>query len=173
MNCVYSSPNQSAPVSRVRLTQAFPASATTSQESVSLTRTSIDSRQSRPYQAPSSLGTSSTAPSTPPSQSSALDAESLRLKIRIQDLEEQLSKLTSRPVDSSVENQNSTFQTLDSTISGTFHVHCEGGSLGQQPAVARNVTHKTRFFGQSHWAVNGVLLVRSRQAAFAVIRKRD
>jgi hypothetical protein len=82
------------------------------------------------------------------------------MKLRIRDLEEQLSKLTSRPVDSSLENTNSNIQTLESTIGGTYHVHLDGNSLGQQQAVARSVTHKTRTFGQSHWVVNGLLLVR-------------
>lgn len=161
MNCVYSH-NHPVPISRVRLSQSQPASIPTLQESIPLARTSIASGPTLPSQASSSLFTTSTATSTPPSQSSAQDAESLSLKLKIKDLEEQLSKLTSRPVDSSLENPNPTFQTLDSTISGTFYVQCEGSSPGQQPAIARTVAHKTRLFGQSHWAVNGVLLVRLR-----------
>ncbi|KAF1836560.1 hypothetical protein BDW02DRAFT_566987 [Decorospora gaudefroyi] len=160
LNCVYNSHNHPTPISRVRLTQAQPAPISRSQDSVPLARTSIASEPSLPNQVPNSRGTSSTTTSTPPSQSSALDAESLRLKLRIQDLEEQLSKLASKPGNASLENPNSTLQTLDSTISGKFHIQCEGGSLGQQPPIARSVTHKTRFFGQSHWAVNGVLLIR-------------
>lgn len=121
---------------------------------------STTSGSSLPTYAPSSLATSSIAASTPPSQTSMLDAESLRLKLRIRDLEDQLSKLTSRPANPSPEPPHSNIQTLNSTLSGTFHVHCEGSSLGQQQAIARGVSHKTRLFGQSHWTVNGVLLVR-------------
>ena len=164
VNCVYNSRNHPAPISRVRLSQTQPAPVPTSQESMPLARTSTTSGPTRPNQAPSSLYTSSTATSTPPSHSSAQDAESLELKLRIQDLEEQLSKLASKPFNPSLENPNPTFQTLNSTISGTFHVQCEGSSPSQQPAIARSVTHKTRLFGQSHWAVNGVLLVRLRSA---------
>ncbi|KAF2276998.1 uncharacterized protein EI97DRAFT_466557 [Westerdykella ornata] len=133
-NCVYESHNRPAPVSRARL--------------------------GRVQGAPVPGHQDFTAASTPSSQSSGLDAELLRLKLRIQDLEEQLSKLGPRPVNSALESPNSNIQTLNSTIGGTFHVHCEGSSLGQQQAIARSVTHKTRLFGQSHWAVNGLLLVR-------------
>nr|BBJ34515.1 putative transcriptional regulator [Alternaria solani] len=159
-NCVYDSRSHPAPISRARLSQAQAAPVPRHQESVSLSRTSNASGSTLSGRAPISMETSSTAPSTPPSQASALDSESLRLKLRIQDLEEQLSRLASRPVNSPFETPNSTIQMMDSTISGTFHVHCEGSTLGQQPAIARSVSHKTRFFGQSHWAVNGVLLIR-------------
>jgi hypothetical protein len=164
-NCVYESHNHPVTFSRARLAQAQTTSAPRHQEPVLLgappgSSASTTSRSSLPNHAPSSLATSSTAASTPPSQISAPDAESLRLKLRIRDLEEQLSKLTSNPANTSPETPHSNIQTLNSTISGTFHVHCEGSSLGQQQSIARSVTHKTRLFGQSHWAVNGVLLVR-------------
>lgn len=159
-NCVYESHNRPVSSHRTRPGQVQTTPAPRHPESVRLDRASNTSGSTLPNHAPSSLDASSTGASTPPSQSSAADAESLRLKLRIRDLEEQLSKLTSRPVNSSLETPNSNIQTLSSTIGGTFHVHCEGSSPSQQPVIARSVTHKTRFFGQSHWAVNGVLLVR-------------
>ncbi|USP81341.1 hypothetical protein yc1106_08615 [Curvularia clavata] len=164
-NCVYESHNHPVPFSRTRLTQAQTTLAPRHKETVLLgappgNSASTTSRSSLPNHASSSQATSSTAASTPPIQISTPDAESLRLKLRIRDLEEQLSKLTSTPANTSSETPHWNIQTLNSTISGTFHVHCEGSSLGQQQSIARSVTHKTRLFGQSHWAVNGVLLIR-------------
>ncbi|XP_014554662.1 hypothetical protein COCVIDRAFT_17600 [Bipolaris victoriae FI3] len=160
-NCVYESHNHRTPFSRASIPQAQMTPVPRHRESVPLgSSASTTSGLSLPTYAPSSLATSSIAASTPPSQTSTLDAESLRLKLRIRDLEDQLSKLTSRLANPSPEPPHSNIQTLNSTLSGTFHVHCEGSSLGQQQAIARGVSHKTRLFGQSHWTVNGVLLIR-------------
>lgn len=94
------------------------------------------------------------------SQLSAGDEESIRLKLRIKELEEQLSKSTLTPVQSSVVTPRLNIETTASRIGGTYHVHCEK-LPGQDESVARGITHKSRLFGQSHWEVNVVLMVRS------------
>ena len=108
----------------------------------------------------SSLVTGLTGASTPMSQPSTQDAESMRLKLRIQQLEDQLSKSSLKPIQFPVSTPNSNIETTSSRLGGTFHIHCESGSFGEPQAIARSITHKTRLFGQSHWFVNGVLLVR-------------
>lgn len=113
---------------------------------------------------PSSLSTSSVGVSTPTSLqlSSSTDSQSAELRLRIRQLEEQLSKKT--PPEhhhSPTSTTTSNIQKLSSGLGGTFHVHCESSSSGQSQTIARSVAHKTRLFGQSHWAVNAILLVRS------------
>lgn len=96
----------------------------------------------------------------PSSQVSSQDDESIRLKLRIQQLEEQLSKSELEPNQSSVSTPYSSVETASSQLGGTFHLHYERASLGQPKAgIARSITHKTRLFGSSHWATSGVPLV--------------
>lgn len=82
----------------------------------------------------------------------------MRLKLRIKELEAQLSKLA--PVQSPVVTPRLNIETTASHIGGTYHVHCEK-LPGQDESVARGITHKSHLFGQSHWEVNVVLMVRS------------
>ncbi|KAK0384093.1 hypothetical protein NLU13_8182 [Sarocladium strictum] len=114
-----------------------------------------------PSRSSNSLPTRSTGPSTPSGQSSSQDDESIRLKLRIQQLEEQLSKSDLETNRSTVSTPYSSVETASSRLGGTFHLHLERASLGQPTAgIARGVTHKTRLFGSSHWATSGVPLVR-------------
>ncbi|KAJ5101341.1 hypothetical protein NUU61_003563 [Penicillium alfredii] len=48
---------------------------------------------------------------------------------------------------------------MSSNLAGTFHWHYEMGDSGRPEPVHRNVRHKTRLFGQSHW-VNGLTELR-------------
>ncbi|XHG06286.1 hypothetical protein AWENTII_009491 [Aspergillus wentii] len=98
------------------------------------------------------LVASSTAPSTPGSQSSAREVESLRF--RIKQLEEQLSKATRRPVTSTDASSDTNITTIKSYLAGTFHVHHQRPAAGQDATIPRTIMHKTRLFGQSHW-MNG------------------
>lgn len=93
-------------------------------------------------------------------QLSARDEESIGLKLRIKELEEHLSKSTLVQVQSPLVNPRLNIETTASRIGGTYHVHCEK-LPGQDESVARGITHKSRLFGQSHWEVNVVLMVRS------------
>lgn len=108
----------------------------------------------------SSLVTASTRATSPTSQLSPQDAESVKLKLRIRELEDQLSKSTLKPSNIPLSPPNMNIEMTSSYAGGTFHVLCETGSTGQPQAIPRSITHKTRLFGQSHWEVNGVLLVR-------------
>lgn len=105
-----------------------------------------------------SVGSSTDATHTS-QQHSTRDDESVRLKLRIKELEEQLSNATLAPVKSPVVPPRLNIETTTSHIGGTYHVHCER-LPGQNESVARGVTHKSRLFGQSHWEVNVVLMVR-------------
>ncbi|KAA8646044.1 fungal specific transcription factor domain-containing protein [Aspergillus tanneri] len=95
-----------------------------------------------------------------PSPLSAQAAESMRLMLRIGQLEEQLCRSTLRHIQSPASASNLNIETTSSSLGGTFHVLKESGSDGQPQTIARSVTHKSRLFGQSHWGVNGVLLIR-------------
>ncbi|PYI04091.1 hypothetical protein BO78DRAFT_373845 [Aspergillus sclerotiicarbonarius CBS 121057] len=120
------------------------------------------SRTSRPT-LPSHTGSlvNSSSVSTPISQSSAQETELGRMKLKIQQLEEQLAK-QAPPIQSPLltHDSNSNIETTSSRLGGTFHVHTERDSLGQPQAIARSIAYKTRLLGQSHWAVNGILLIR-------------
>ena len=127
--------------------------------SMPIDRASSISRGSTVPSHPSkSLVASSTSASTPASQPSARDVESM--KSRIRQLEEQLSKATQRSTRSPVLTSNSNIETTTSCIAGTVYVHHDSRLFGQIQAISRSVMHKTRLFGQSHW-INGVALVSS------------
>ncbi|KJZ70874.1 hypothetical protein HIM_09739 [Hirsutella minnesotensis 3608] len=82
--------------------------------------------------------------------------ESQRLKRRIKELEEQLADVTKKSKTSPEPKPVCNIETVSSWLSGTFHVHHDESNR----SVARGISHKTRFFGQSHWGVNAVLLIR-------------
>jgi hypothetical protein len=119
---------------------------------------SISRASTVPSHLSKSLVASSTSASTLAGQPSARDVESM--KTRIRQLEEQLSKATQRSTHSPVPTSNSNIDTTTSGIAGTFYVHHESRLFGQAQVISRNVVHKTRLFGQSHWT-NGVALVSS------------
>ncbi|RDW75429.1 hypothetical protein BP6252_06571 [Coleophoma cylindrospora] len=127
---------------------------------MSIDRTPSSSRSTFPSHSSSSHISDSTSASTPASQSSAQESESIRLRLRIRQLEDQLSKSTLSPIQPSASTPSSNIETTSSRLGGTFYIHSEKGPSGQTNAVARNITHKTRLFGQSHWTVHGILLVR-------------
>lgn len=132
-----------------------------SRESIPLDGQSSTSGSTFPSNQSSSRIDGSVDLSTDTSQQlSARDEESIRLKLRIKELEEQLSKTTLAPVQSPVVTPRLNIETTASHIGGTYHVHCEK-LPGQDESVARGITHKSRLFGQSHWEVNVVLMVRS------------
>lgn len=80
------------------------------------------------------------------------------MRIRIQELEEQLSQVStpasSVPSLASNSIEPVLLQNKDqvtSTLGGTFDVVQESRLFGQAQAVVRSVAHKNRVFGQSHW----------------------
>jgi hypothetical protein len=157
--CVYENHLAQPPRQRLRLARKSP-------ESISVDRASSKSGESRVQSHPSSsVAASLTTASIPTSQPSALDIESM--KIRIQQLEEQLSRPTLRSIQPSISNSDSNIETTTSRIGGTFHIHRESG---QPQAITRSVTHKTRQFGQSHW-INGVALASSRAICRRLLNK--
>ncbi|RAL05943.1 uncharacterized protein BO80DRAFT_460985 [Aspergillus ibericus CBS 121593] len=144
-SCVYGTP-QSQP-------DSSPAS-----EQIPIEAASSTSRSTIPSHPSSLVGPSSV--STPMSQASAQETELMRMKLKVQQLEEQLAKQAA-PVQLSLLTQDSSnIETTSSSLGGTFHVHTERDSFGQPQAIARSVAYKTRLLGQSHWAVNGILLIR-------------
>lgn len=88
----------------------------------------------------------------------ARDDESVRLKLRIRELEEQLSNTALTPGRYPWVSPRLNIETTASHIGGTYHVHCEK-LPGQNESIARGITHKSRLFGQSHWEVNVILMV--------------
>lgn len=90
----------------------------------------------------------------------------MKLKSRIQHLEYELSKYTTKSREASRVSPYLNIMTINSRIGGRpLHIHCEGVA-GQPQAIARSVTHKSRLFGQSHWEVNCSLMVRNPFNAF-------
>lgn len=87
------------------------------------------------------------------------DPESSRLKLRIQELEDQLSRIKFGIVQSPLEIPRLEIETTASRIGGTYHLHSEKLPI-QNEIIARGITHKSRLFGQSHWEVNVILMVR-------------
>ncbi|GIJ84574.1 hypothetical protein Asppvi_003421 [Aspergillus pseudoviridinutans] len=85
-----------------------------------------------------------------------------RLKLRIQQLENQLAQANARPINQPSHDLDlvSDIETMSSRLSGTLHIHRKRGASGQPEPIPYNVSLKTRLFGQSHWAVSGVCLVR-------------
>jgi hypothetical protein len=126
----------------------------------------------------SSLAASSlTEPLTPVSASaqSAHSSEALRLRLRIEELEDRLStQLQSQRRQNSAPAScppqppartlaaDSNMEIISSRLGGTFHILSlkNDSSSQDQPAVAHNLSLKTRLFGQSHWAVSTASLVR-------------
>ncbi|KAM3562232.1 hypothetical protein MY1884_001932 [Beauveria asiatica] len=103
----------------------------------------------------------------PPSQQSAIDFrvssfnEAKRLRLRIRELEDQLSRVNMESSSSSpLATTSSSIETTASKLGGVFHVQCENSLGNGGPIIARSMMHKTRMFGQSHWCVTGVLLIR-------------
>jgi hypothetical protein len=129
-------------------------------DSIPIDRTSSTSRASTipTSHSSTSLVRTSTSASTYATYQSAQDLESM--KIRIRQLEEQLSKATQKSTQSSTPNSSSDLETTTSRIAGTFHVHHETNVFGQAHFITRSVMHKTRLFGQSHW-INGISIVSS------------
>ncbi|KAL4985030.1 hypothetical protein BDW68DRAFT_193266 [Aspergillus falconensis] len=107
------------------------------------------------------LNTATGAPGTPSHASSlaaesSSDAETTRLKLRIQYLESQLASTT--PFAHDVQ-PGCDIEATSSHLSGTFHLHYERDPEHAEP-IARGFSLKTRLLGQSHWAVSIAYLVR-------------
>lgn len=114
----------------------------------------------------------------------SLPKATLFLKDRIKQLEEQVSKLSpseARTPSSfaSVATPASDIETQTSQLGGTYHIHHpaeptittydapkppseQRSLLGRTPgmSISRNISHKTRLFGQSHWFNTVATLVR-------------
>lgn len=99
---------------------------------------------------------SSTTPSTPASNLSAVEVESLRY--RIKQLEDRLSQDTRGDASSNAPSPNVDIRKTTSQIGGTFYTQREAPTASHAPIISRSIMHKTRLFGQSHW-MNGVAQV--------------
>lgn len=112
----------------------------------------------------------------------ALDTEVIRLRLRIEQLESRLSKQSQShsqqsPVPAPAPSHSpspapnpgagSDMEIISSRIGGTFHILTlkDAPSSQNRPPIAHNLSHKTRIFGQSHWAVSTAHLVRCHQAS--------
>ncbi|KAL3478537.1 hypothetical protein BJX99DRAFT_269206 [Aspergillus californicus] len=95
-------------------------------------------------------GQSWTGVVTPASSQSSREAS---LKLRIRQLEDQLGKVPQLASEPGIE-------TTSSDLTGTFHLHYKSGASGQHGPIVSSVSAKTRLFGQSHWVVSGVQLIR-------------
>ena len=104
----------------------------------------------------SASGPGTATPATPATQVSLHDVASMRDKIR--QLEEQLSASALKSVESPASYAASSIVTATSQLGGTYYFHREASPCGSSHPVTRSVTHKSRFFGQSHW-INGIAMV--------------
>lgn len=81
------------------------------------------------------------------------------LKIRIQELESQLSIAACKPLGTlpspapkpTLPIPDRRVESVATGLGGNFDVLQEGPLFGQARSVVRNVAHKNRVFGQSHW----------------------
>ncbi|KAF7157474.1 hypothetical protein CNMCM5623_001735 [Aspergillus felis] len=121
-----------------------------------------DSLSTPPSHLVSSVAADTSNISRPPSEHPSQDAETTRLKLRIQQLENQLAQANARPINQPSHDLDldSDIETMSSHLSGTLHIHRKRGASGQPEPIPYSVSLKTRLFGQSHWAVSGVCLVR-------------
>lgn len=69
-----------------------------------------------------------------------------------------LQSTTSTP--STAATPVSSIETAESRIGGTFYIHHGNPALGQSPDIHRNITHKKRMYGQSHWMNLSLVLVK-------------
>ncbi|KAH7129501.1 hypothetical protein B0J13DRAFT_509852 [Dactylonectria estremocensis] len=121
------------------------------------TASSTSSASSHVLVSPGPSSTSASSPADVP-----LDVDHMRM--RIQQLEEQLSKATIQPpqthtlppVPVPTAGSDSIFETASSRLAGTFHIH-RSTLFGEAQVFKRSITHKTRMFGQSHW-INGATM---------------
>lgn len=95
-----------------------------------------------------------------PTSRSSQENEAKRLRLRIRELEDQLSRVSMESSSSSPHATiSSSIETTTSKLGGVFHVQCDTPIDNGGPMIARSMMHKTRMFGQSHWCVTAVLLV--------------
>lgn len=81
--------------------------------------------------------------------------------MRIRQLEAQLYKVSPGSIEKSSAKPDTNIETTETKLSDTFHVHRgDRGVLDQAVLVSRSISHKTRFFGQSHWINSFILIVR-------------
>ncbi|KAK2612618.1 hypothetical protein QQS21_001390 [Conoideocrella luteorostrata] len=110
--------------------------------------------------APSSVSLDPSSVTTPRSQQSGADTELARMKLQIRQLQEQLHISSIKAVPSPRSGANANIESENSRLGGTFHINFGGDLQGQSGLVVNNLIHKNRLLGRSHWAVNGILLVR-------------
>jgi hypothetical protein len=91
---------------------------------------------------------------SPTSQISSRDVEAM--KSRIRQLEEQLSKATQRPTQSSASVAQQKMGTTTLPIGGAICTYVDSQLFGGAQVITRSIIHKSRMFGQSHW-INGVI----------------
>jgi hypothetical protein len=104
---------------------------------------------------PSTIGSSTPITTTPLSQASTHEMETLRNRIRL--LEGQVSNNTPGPPQPLISTPASNTETSSTQLGGTFHIHSQLQPDGAIP-LPRVISHKTRMFGQSHF-VTGLPLV--------------
>ncbi|KAI9037116.1 putative transcriptional regulatory protein [Aspergillus affinis] len=119
-----------------------------------------DARASNASAALHSGPSSWTDRSTPTSQVYPQDEESQHLRLRIRELEEKLATATLMRSLSAGPAPSLDIETTNSRLSGTFHVHYRRAANGQPGTIAHSISMKSRLFGQSHWGVSVIFLIR-------------
>lgn len=112
--------------------------------------------------------------STPATASGRLSdhgVESLRSRLKIDQLERQLAKhlhpsSLQSPAPAPSPGADSDMDIIDSRLSGTIYIlsHKDVSTGPDRPPIAHGLSLKTRLLGQSHWAVSTAPLVRCRQS---------
>ncbi|KAF7592142.1 hypothetical protein BBP40_000629 [Aspergillus hancockii] len=91
---------------------------------------------------------------TPTSQVSARDVEAMQSRIR--QLEEQLSKATSKLPQTFVPAPQHNLGSTTSQVGGAIYTYVDSQLFGETQVITRSIIHKSRMFGQSHW-ITGVV----------------
>lgn len=94
-----------------------------------------------------------------PLTSQSSDQEVASMRVRIQQLEDQLSRISQKAAQTPVQAPDSPIEIITSGTGETFTVHQKRRSFGQA-SIVRHIIYKTRLFGRSHW-MHGAIQVSS------------
>ncbi|KAJ2960477.1 hypothetical protein NQ176_g11049 [Zarea fungicola] len=122
----------------------------------------IDAQVSASVSAPASHHVSPISTNSPQGTDASHESEGNHLRQRIRELEEQLSKVNLKYTGDGdhLSVCTTSLETATSKIGGVFHLMCDTPMAGTGPGIARTLMHKSRMFGQSHWCVATVIMIR-------------
>ncbi|KAH8171055.1 fungal specific transcription factor domain-containing protein [Sarocladium implicatum] len=148
--CIYDNP---PPLGWARNPEyGFPQAVSSQTKPISTPTTTTDKTSSQPESELVSSPSGATT-STAPTQLSGHEVESL--KGRIRDLEQQLSAANLRTNDSPTSRSRKSYGESEystTRLCDSIHLHSAASpGTGETTGFHRNLSHKTRLFGQTHW----------------------